>query len=141
MTPRTFPAAALALGLALTAVATSSHADVCNNVVFSFTNVTDLPILITRVGYRDLNSGSPDKRIIEQVKDVPCPKQSTCHTTPQDLGGLGKPRENHNLTDIQYEHSHQDEFGDWKDPVWSSKNVPFDELCIDDRTYGPYDVN
>ena len=140
MNTRILPVA-ITFGLALVAAASSSQAAVCNNVVFSFTNVTDLPILVTRVGYRDLNSSDPGTRVIEQVKDVPCPKQTTCHTAPQNLGGVTKPRENHNLTDIQFEHSHEDEFGDWKDPVWGSKNVPFDMLCTDNRTYGPYDLN
>jgi hypothetical protein len=140
MTSRILPAA-IALGLALCAAAMPSQAAVCNNVVFSLTNKSEGPILITRIGYRDLNSSDPSARITENVKDFACPAGAPCETKPQDLGGLTKPRQNHNLTDIQFEHSHEDEFGDWKEPVWSSKNVPVDMLCTDGRTYGRYDVN
>lgn len=116
-------------------------AAVCNNVVFSFTNTTDGPILVTKVGYRDLDSGKPSKRWVENVKDLACPAGQTCFTSERDLGSVTRPRENHELTDIQFLHSHEDEFGDWKTAVWSSTNVPASMTCTDDRTYGPYDVN
>ena len=134
-------ASAIALGLAMAAATSSSQAAVCNNVFFTFKNTTELPILVTRVAYRDLNSSNPDAFVTENVKDVACPAGKSCSTASQDLGGLGKPRENHNLTDIKFEHSHEDEFGDWKTPVWSNTNVPWDMLCTDGRTYGPYDVS
>lgn len=133
-------ATAIALGCSLAAATSSTQAAVCNNVFFSFKNTTDLPILVTRVSYRDLNSSDPSNVIIENVPDKACPANRSCSTSGQDLGGLGKPRENHNLTDIKFEHSHEDEFGDWKSPVWSNANVPWDMLCTDGRTYGPYDV-
>jgi hypothetical protein len=132
--------ATVALGLALCGAAMPGRAAVCNNVVFTFTNTTDGPLLITKVGYRDLDAANPSKRWVENVKDVACPSQWTCKTEPQDLGSLTRPRENHELTDIQFLHSHEDEFGDWMDPVWSTKNVPFDMTCTDGRTYGPYDI-
>jgi hypothetical protein len=140
MNSRILPAA-ITLGLALAVAAAPGRAAVCNNVVFKFTNTTDLPILVTRVGYRDLNSSNPGDQVTENVKDVKCPAGWTCETAPQNLGSAFKPRENHNLTDIRYEHSHEDEFGDWKDPVWSSKNTPADMVCTDNRSYGPFDVN
>jgi hypothetical protein len=139
MNTRIVPAA-LALGLVLCAAATPGRAAVCNNVVFTFTNQTDGPLLITKVGYRDLDAANTSTRWVENVKDVACPKGQTCETAPQNLGSVTRPRENHELTDIQFLHSHEDEFGDWLPPVWSSKNVPFDMTCRDDRTYGPYDV-
>jgi hypothetical protein len=140
MTTRLVPAA-LALGLVLSAAAMPGRAAVCNNVVFQFTNTTSGPLLLQKVGYRDLDSGDPNKRWIEDFKDVKCPAGDTCSTAPQDLGSITRPRENHELTDIQVLHSHEDEFGDWMTAVWSSKNVPANMTCTDGRTYGPYDVN
>jgi hypothetical protein len=129
-------AAVLAIG-----AAASSHAAICNNVVFSFTNISSGPILVSRVDYRDLNSSDPNRRWVENVSDFSCPAGQPCETAPQDLGGTTRPRENHDLTSIRFEHAHQDEFGNWRDPVWSSSNTPADMTCTDGRTYGRYNVN
>jgi hypothetical protein len=130
-----------AFALLAVAAAASSQAAICNNVVFSFTNISSGPILVSRVDYRDLNSSDPNRRWVENVSDFSCPTLQTCFTTPQDLGGTTRPRENHDLTSIRFEHAHQDEFGNWRDPVWSSSNTPVDMTCTDGRTYGAYNVN
>lgn len=141
MYTRIHPTSTIALAIALCAGASPGQAAVCNNVTFMFTNNTDGPLLIQKVGYRDLDSGNTGKRWTEDFKDVACPAHQTCSAKPQDLGSIARPRENHELTDIQFWHSHEDEFGDWLPAVWSSKNVPFDMTCTDGRTYGPFDVN
>jgi hypothetical protein len=131
-------AAALVVTLVTT---TPTLAAVCNNVTFSLTNVSDGPILVTQVRYRDLDSGDPNQFRVENVRDFSCPSDQTCATEEQDLGSVTRPRENHELTDIQFLHSHEDEFGDWLPAVWSTRNVPVDKTCTDDRNYGAYDVN
>jgi hypothetical protein len=120
---------------------TASHAAVCNNVTFSLTNVSSGPIRITRVGYRDLDSGNPGRRWEQDVPDFSCPAGQTCFTTPRNLGSVTRPRENHELTDIQFLHSHQDAFGAWMAAVWSTPDVPASMTCTDGRNYGSYDVN
>jgi hypothetical protein len=133
---RTATALVVALG-----AATPTLAAVCNNVTFSLTNQSDGPILVTEVRYRDLDSGNPGQFRVENVRDFSCPSEWTCATDEQDLGSVTRPRENHELTDIQFHHSHQDAFGIWQPAVWSSSNVPADMTCTDGRNYGHYDVN
>jgi hypothetical protein len=122
---------------------TPTLAAVCNNVTFSLINGTDGPIEVRRVGYRDLDSGEPGTRREENVPNFACPSGDTCTTTRQDLGSITRPRENHELTDIQFEHSHLDEFGDWGDPHWGASYVPdtTTTTCIDDHNYGPFEHN
>lgn len=120
---------------------TAAHAAVCNNVTFSLVNNSDGPIRVTRVRYRDLNSGNPNRRWEENVPDFSCPASQTCFTSAQDLGSVTRPRENHDLTDIQFLHSHLDAFGNWMPAVWSSASVPADLTCTDGRNYGSYGVN
>ncbi len=129
-------AALLAIG-----AAAGSQAAVCNNVVFSFTNISSGPILVSRVDYRDLDSSDSGRRWIQNVTDFACASGDTCATDPRDLGSITRPRQNHELTDIRFEHAHLDDLGSWRDPVWSSSNVPVDMTCTDNRTYGAYDVN
>ena len=138
--PFTLSRAAVALALALGST-TPALAAVCNNVTFSFINESDGPILVTRVRYRDLDSGDPSRFWVENVRDISCPSGWLCWTDGDDLGSVTRPRENHELTDIQFLHSHQDEFGAWRPAVWSSSNVPNNMTCEDDRNYGHYDVN
>src|SRR5262245_48543402 len=138
--PLTRARTAFALLLALGAT-TPTRAAVCNNVTFSLTNESDGPILVTEVRYRDLDSGDPSQFRVENVQDFSCPSGWTCWTDEQDLGSVARPRENHELTDIQFHHSHQDAFGNWQPAVWSSSNVPANMTCTDDRNYGAYDVN
>ena len=134
---RGFATAVVSLAIGLPA-----GAAVCTQVTFALDNVTDGPILITQVGYRDLNSSNPSQRITEGLPgNMVCPAHTTCWLPPQDLGSITSPRRNHNLTDIQYRHSHEDKFGDWMTAVWSSKNTPDTKKCTNGRTYGPYDVN
>ena len=120
---------------------TAANAAVCNNVTFSLINVSDGPIRVTRVRYRDLDSGNPNRRWEENVPDFSCPATQTCFTAPSDLGSVTRPRENHELTDIQFLHSHLDEFGNWMTAVWSTPDVPADPTCTDGRNYGSYSVN
>lgn len=143
MTHARLPLATRSLAALLVALgaAAPAGAAVCNNVTFWLTNTSDGPILVTKVGYRDLDSSNPSKRWVENVNDFSCPAGQTCATNPQDLGSATRPRENHELTDIQFFHSHQDIYGNWKKEVWSSKNVPSTMTCTDDRDYGAYDVN
>lgn len=129
-------AAVLAVGAAAT-----SQAAVCNDVVFALTNTSGGPILISRVDYRDLDSSNTSTRWTENVPDLSCPSGHTCYLAAQNLGGITHPRENHELTEIRFEHAHLDEFGSWKAPIWSTKNIPVDMTCTDGRTYGAYDVN
>lgn len=133
---RSIAAASLAFAITLPA-----GAAVCNNVTFTLTNTSGGPIMVYEVGYRDLNSSKPSKRITENVSPFSCPSTYTCTSAPQDLGSIVKPRENHDLTDIQFLHSHQDIYGNWLPAVWSTKNTPFSMKCTDGRDYGPYDVN
>jgi hypothetical protein len=126
---------------ALALPGTAAHAAVCNNVSFSLTNVSDGPIRVTRVRYRDLDSGNPNRRWEENVPDFSCPASQTCFTSPRNLGSLTRPRENHELTDIQFFHSHLDEFGNWLPEVWSAADVPSTKTCTDGRNYGSYDVD
>jgi hypothetical protein len=93
------------------------------------------------VRYRDLDSGNPGRFWVENVRDFSCPSGWTCSTDGDDLGSITRPRENHELTDIQFLHSHQDEFGAWLPAVWSSRNVPSNMTCTDGRNYGAYNVN
>ncbi len=132
----TLAALLLAGGATLPALAA-----VCNNVTFSFTNTSGGPIKVTKVGYRDLDSSNPGKRRVENVADIQCPDTWVCFTAPQDLGSATRPRENHELTDVQFLHAHQDAFGNWLPEVWSSKSVPADMTCTDNRNYGAYIVN
>lgn len=120
---------------------TATHAAVCNNVTFSLKNVSDGPIRVTRVRYRDLDSGNPSRRWEQNVDDFSCPAGDTCFTDPRDLGSVTRPRQNHELTDIQFFHSHLDEFGNWLPEVWSAASVPADMTCTDGRNYGTYSVN
>jgi hypothetical protein len=129
----------LAALLALPGV--GAHAAVCNNVTFSLTNTSDGPIRIIRVGYRDLDSANPNRRWEQNVPTLQCPAGQTCFTVARNLGSATRPRENHELTDIQFLHAHLDAFGNWMDEVWSAPDVPADMTCTDGRNYGHYDVN
>lgn len=119
----------------------TAQAAVCNNVTFSLKNTSDGPILVSRVRYRDLDSSDTSRRWEQNVDDFSCPADETCYTDPRNLGSATRPRENHELTDIQFLHAHQDKFGAWMNPVWSSASVPADMTCTDGRNYGTYNVN
>jgi hypothetical protein len=137
--PITLSRTAIALVVALVAT-TPTLAAVCNNVTFSLTNESDGPILVTQVRYRDLDSGNPNQFRVENIRDFSCPSGWTCTSDEQDLGSVTRPRENHELTDIQFLHSHEDAFGNWTAAVWSTRNVPANPTCTDGRNYGAYDV-
>src|SRR5262245_38442912 len=77
--PITISRTAAALLFALGAT-TPTLAAVCNNVTFSLTNESDGPILVTQVRYRDLDSGDPSRRWVENVRDFSCPSGWTCAT-------------------------------------------------------------
>jgi len=134
-------AASLLVALSALAAALPSSAAVCTNVVFGLINDSDGPIQVTQIGYRDLDSANTATRRVENVRDFACPSGDTCFTTPQDLGSITTPRRNHELTDIQFRHRHQDEFGAWLPEVWSSANEPVTLTCTNGRTYGNYHVN
>jgi hypothetical protein len=129
-------------------IATPAMADVCNNVTFFAHNPdpTD-DIRIYRVRYHDLNSGNPNTFHTENVDNITCVHGNTCATDPQDLGGVGSPRENHDLTDIEFEFAFRQSDGTgWGARNWSSPNTPTDLNCTDNRNYGdnpanPFDVN
>jgi hypothetical protein len=118
-----------------------SLAAVCNNVSFSMINTSDGPIKILKVRYRDLDSSDTSKRWEQNVTDRECPAGWECTTSEEDLGSITRPRENHELTDIQFSHQHQDIFGNWKAAIWSAADVPDTMTCTDNRNYGPYEVN
>ena len=132
--------------LVVVGMATPTMADVCNNVSFYAYNPNNDDIRIYRVRYRDLNSGDPNAFHTENVGDITCVRKSTCVTDPQDLGGLGSPREHHDLTDIEFEHAHKQADGTgWGSANWSSANTPSILECTDNRNYGddpanPFDV-
>ena len=120
---------------------TPTLAAVCENVTFSFTNRSEGPIQVTGVGYRDLNSGDPNRRRVENVPNLPCASGDTCETDGDDLGSITRPRENHDLTDVQFRFRQQDRLGAWQADEWSDENVPADLRCTDRRNYGPYDIS
>ena len=132
---------AIALVVALGAT-TPTLAAVCNNVIFRFTNTTEGPIRVDEVGYRDLDSANPGQLRTEEVRRNPtrCASGATCDIPEQDLGSITRPREQHELTDVQVRYQEMDDLGRWQDLEWSDANVPADMTCRDDRTYGPYAI-
>ncbi len=115
---------------------TPAMAAVCNDVTFTFTNATNDLIQVTKVGYRDLNSSNPNTRRVDNISTENCASEDTCTTNGEDLGSIAKPRENHDLTDIQFWHSHN--LGSY---IWSTPSVVADHACHDNHNYGPFDVN
>ncbi len=130
-----------ALILFAAVAATSSMAAVCQDVTFSLINQSAGPIQVVAVRYRDLDSNDTARRWEQNVTDFSCPSGFLCTTDPRNLGSATRPRRNHELTDIQFHHSHLDQFGAWLAPVWSSANVPSTMTCTDNRNYGAFDVN
>ena len=119
---------------------TPTLAAVCNNVTFSLTNRSPGAITVTQVRYRDLNSGDPSQMRVENIRDFPCASNDTCTSNGDDLGSITRPRQNHNLTDIQFRFQRLDNLGAWQDADWGDEYVPATLTCTDDRNYGPYEV-
>jgi hypothetical protein len=115
-------------------------AAVCNNVSFYAQN-TDPgnDLRITRVEYKDNSSGNPSATHTEDIPAIICVKGNQCVSTPQNLGSVFEPRENHDLYDIKYYYAYRKGTG-WGTPTWSSPATPYDMRCTDGRSYGPYNI-
>lgn len=141
----TLSGTAIALVAALGAT-TPALAAVCENVTFSFKNglSSERTINVVKVRYRDTDSSDPGKEWVENVHNTECPTYhdyGTCRTNGDDLGSITRPRENHELTDIQFYYHEADPSGGWQHPKWSSDYKPFIRRCTDDRDYGPYTLS
>ena len=87
----------------------------------------------TQVRHRDLNSGDPSQMRVENIRDFPCASNDTCTSNGDDLGSITRPRQNHNLTDIQFRFQRLDNLGAWQDADWGDEYVPATLTCTDDR--------
>lgn len=107
----------------------------CNDVTFRNHNTSSNNLVISRVRFKDENSGDQNAWRTHNLRDYTCASHSDCVSiSPEDLGY----RENHNLVDFEFEI-----VWPWGTTQWSAPNTDVDSLCVDDRQYpntGAFDV-